>query len=79
MWFPHDLQLMLHVPFLTPVNIRGELVAIPYPRAITQSKRAVGPTLCVRPSRSAAGRWLFFNELVRDQKPFHARGMQFCF
>ncbi|XP_025420593.1 zinc finger protein 568-like [Sipha flava] len=24
MWFPHDLQLMLHVPFLTPVNIRDE-------------------------------------------------------
>lgn len=24
MWFPPDLQLMLHVPFLTPANIRGE-------------------------------------------------------
>lgn len=24
MWFPPDLQLMLHVPFLTPVNIKGE-------------------------------------------------------
>ncbi|CAI6350542.1 unnamed protein product [Macrosiphum euphorbiae] len=24
MWFPPDLQLMLHVPFLTPVNIRDE-------------------------------------------------------
>lgn len=24
MWFPPDVQLMLHVPFLTPANIRGE-------------------------------------------------------
>ncbi|XP_025204714.1 zinc finger protein 778 [Melanaphis sacchari] len=24
MWFPPDLQLMLHVPFLTPVNIKDE-------------------------------------------------------
>jgi len=24
MWFPPDLQLMLHVPFLAPVNIRGK-------------------------------------------------------
>ncbi|XP_050539506.1 zinc finger protein 699 [Daktulosphaira vitifoliae] len=24
MWFPPDLQLMLHVPFLTPINIKDE-------------------------------------------------------
>lgn len=27
MWFPPSLQLRLHVPFLTPVNIRGELIS----------------------------------------------------
>lgn len=36
MWFSPDLQLMLHVPFLTPVNIKGKLYDTP-PRSRAES------------------------------------------
>lgn len=36
MWFPPDLQLMLHVPFLTPVNIRGKRESVSAGVAVTR-------------------------------------------